>query len=116
MNIIKSFDAWESKSKEIFKGLLCLFLIIINIKIVDMTAVVDMTVIVGMTEVVFCSGMHVVMGDPLPLLALTWCFARNNLIINVMATVVEQSLQRICDLFSFVIDSTSSGMTLFNDV
>ena len=55
----------------IFKDLLYSFSIIINIKIVDITAIVNTITIINMTKIVFCNEMLVVINDPLSLLILT---------------------------------------------
>ena len=62
MNIIGFSNG--SKSKKIFKGLLCPFSITIDIEVVGIITIVDMT------KIVFCSGMLVIINDPLPLLIL----------------------------------------------
>ena len=72
--MIEFFD--NSESKGIFKDLLCLFSIVINIEIVniiaivDMITIVDMIAIVDMIKVVFCDEMLVVINNSLPLLVL----------------------------------------------
>ena len=68
MNIIEFFD--NLKLKEMFKGLLCLFLIVINIKIVNIITIVNMTTIINITKIVFCNEMLIIMSDPLLLLIL----------------------------------------------
>ena len=107
--MIKFFNVWKSESKEI-KDLLCSFSIIINIEIVNITTIVDII------KVVFYNEMLIIINDPLSLLTLIWYFAKNNLTIDIIITIVKQSLQRICDPFLFIINFTNNEMILFNDV
>ena len=66
MNVIESF---KSESKRI-KGFLYSFLVIIDIKIVDIIAIVNIIIIVNITKAVFCNEIFVIINDPLPLLIL----------------------------------------------
>ena len=68
MNIIESFD--DSKSKKIFKNLLCSFSIAINIKIVNIITIIDIITIVNIIKIVFCNEMFIIINNSLSLLTL----------------------------------------------
>ena len=68
MNVIESFN--DSKLKEIFKNLLCFFLIIVDIKVVNIITIVNIIMIVDIIKVVFYNEMLVIMSDLLLLLIL----------------------------------------------
>ena len=59
--MIEFFD--DLKLKEIFKGFLYFFSIVINIEIVNITAIVDIITIIDITKVVFCNEIFVVIID-----------------------------------------------------
>ena len=68
MNVIESFN--DSKSKEIFKNLLCFFLITVDIKVVNIITIVNIIIIVNMIKVVLYDEILVIISDSLLLFIL----------------------------------------------